>query len=508
MRSPTPVALSRSTVPCSSTPARSVASTASRLRFSSTTDSMPSRCSRCESSRPAGPAPTIPTWVRTGSLPNGSGALAARSLLIGNLRRLAPPQATAASRSSYIIARANRATVRNRRVRFTFRSPPMSPIKDIWPSSFARDWLIALAAVPVLVACGQQGAPPGAPPAVPVHLLKVQPKSVPIVFDLVGQVEGSKQVEVRARVSGILVKQFYREGDPVKEGARLFEIDRAPFEVALAQARAQHAQAIAQVAQTQREETRLKSLVADRAVSRKEYDDSISARQLAEAALQQASASVRQAELNLSYTSVVAPVPGISGRAEHSIGTLITTDAAGSLLTTVNQLSPIWVRFSLAQTDLAKLPSGRVDRASPVDMQLVLPGGTLYPLKGRLNFAATAIDTRLGTQQLRAEFDNPHEELLPGQFVTVRITAGQRDNVFLVPQAAVVQTEKGSLVYAIDAEGKAQARPVKTGDWIGSDWSIMSGLNAGDRVIVDNLLKVRPGVAVTEAPPAAPAPTS
>ena len=129
-------------------------------------------------------------------------------------------------------------------------------------------------------------------------------------------------------------------------------------------------------------------------------------------------------------------------------------------------------------------------------------------MKGRLNFAATAIDTRLGTQQLRAEFDNPHEELLPGQFVTVRITAGQRDNVFLVPQAAVVQTEKTSLVYAIDAEGKAQARPVKTGDWVGADWAIMSGLNAGDRVIVDNLLKVRPGVAVTEAPAAAAAPAS
>src|SRR5437764_415148 len=395
MRSPTPVAPSRSTVLCSSTPARSVASTASRLRFSSTTDSMPSMCSRCESSRPAGPA-------------------------------------------------------------------------------------------------------------VPVHILKVEPKSVPIAFDLVGQVEGSKQVEVRARVSGILVKQFYREGEPVKEGAPLFEIDRAPFEVALAQAKAQHAQATAQVAQTQREETRLKPLVADRAVSRKEYDDSISARQLAEASLQQASAAVRQAELNLSYTSVVAPVSGISGRAEHSIGTLITTDAAGSLLTTVNQLSPIWVRFRLAQTDLAKLPSGRVGRASPVDMQLVLPGGALYPLKGRLNFAATAIDTRLGTQQLRAEFDNPHEELLPGQFVTVRIIAGHRDNVFLVPQAAVVQTEKTSLVYAIDAEGKAQARPVKTGDWVGADWAIMSGLNAGDRVIVDNLLKVRPGLAVSEAPPAPP----
>jgi len=135
----------------------------------------------------------------------------------------------------------------------------------------------------------------------------------------------------------------------------------------------------------------------------------------------------------------------------------------------------------------------------------VLDDGTRYPLKGRLNFAATAIDQRLGTQQLRAEFDNPKQQLLPGGFVSVRVTAGKRDNVFLVPQAAVIQTEKNYLVFAIDADGKAAAKPVQTGDWIGSDWAITSGLAAGDRVIVDNLLKIRPGVAVTEAPPAVPA---
>jgi membrane fusion protein, multidrug efflux system len=366
--------------------------------------------------------------------------------------------------------------------------------------------VVMLVIAALLAACGREGASgastAAAPPAVPVHFVKVEPRSVPISFDVVGQIEGSKQVEVRARVSGILVKQFYREGDPIAEGAPLFEIDRAPFEVALAQAKGQLAQASAQAAQAQREETRLKPLVADRAVSRKEYDDATSARQLAEASMQQANASVRQAELNLSYTRVVAPVAGISGRAEHSLGTLITTDANGSLLTTLNQLSPIWVRFSLAQSDLAKLPGGRVAQSSPVGVQVVLGDGSVYPVKGRLNFAATAIDSRLGTQQLRAEFDNSRQQLLPGQFVTVRITAGQRDNVFLVPQAAVIQTERNYLVFAIDAEGKAQAKPVQTGDWIGSDWAITSGLSAGDRVIVDNLLKIRAGVAVTEAPPA------
>ena len=373
-------------------------------------------------------------------------------------------------------------------------------------SSYAVKRCAALMVLACLAACGKDAAAPAAtaaaPAPIPVHMLTVEPRKVPIRFDVVGQVEGSKQVEVRARVSGILQKQFYNEGDAVKEGAPLFEIDRAPYEIALAQARAQLAQATAQLDQARREEARLKPLVQDRAVSRKEYDDATSSRQLADAAIQQANASIRQAELNLSYTRVTAPLGGITGRAEHSIGTLITTDANGSLLTTINQVTPVWVRFSLAEADLAKLPDGRLNRSTPVTMELLLQDGSPYPLKGRLNFAASAIDTRLGTQQLRAEFDNPRQQLLPGQFVTVRITAGERDKVFLVPQAAVVQTEKGNLVFVVDADGKAQTRPVTTGDWIGKDWTILAGLNAGDKVVVDNLLKVQPGAPVTEAPPA------
>ena len=178
-----------------------------------------------------------------------------------------------------------------------------------------------------------------------VAVLKVAPQRVPIVFNAVGQTEGAKQVEVRARVSGILQKQLYKEGDSVRAGAPLFQIDRAPFEIALAQARAQAEQDKARTEQTQREEERLKPLAQDRAISRKEYDDALSAAQTAAAAQQQSAAKVREAELNLSYTLVTAPVAGVSGRAEHSEGTLITTDAAGSLLTTINQVNPIWVRF-------------------------------------------------------------------------------------------------------------------------------------------------------------------
>jgi len=358
---------------------------------------------------------------------------------------------------------------------------------------------------------GKAGAPaPGAagqaPASVPVHTVRVEPRTVPIEFSVVGQVEGSREVEVRARVAGILQKQMYREGEPVRQGQLLFEIDPSTYEIAVATARAQLAQENARVAQARRDEARLKPLVADRAVSQREYDEALGTLQTSEAAVQQAAANVRQAELNLSYTRVTAPVSGVSGRAVHSIGTLVTTDAAGGLLTTINQLSPVWVRFSLAESELARIPGGRITRNTPADVSVDLPDGSRYPQKGRLNFAAQEIDARVGTQQLRAEFENPREQLLPGQFVRVHLTAGQRSNVFLVPQAAVVQTEKTSLVFVVGPDGKAAARPVQPGAWFGSDWAILSGLNAGDRVITDNLLKVRPGVPVTEAPPVAAAP--
>jgi membrane fusion protein (multidrug efflux system) len=176
------------------------------------------------------------------------------------------------------------------------------------------------------------------------------------------------------------------------------------------------------------------------------------------------------------------------------------------LLTTINQVNPIWVRFSLSESDLAKIPSGRLNGNGAVDVELVLADGSRYPGKGRLNFTATAIDPKLGTQQLRAEFDNSKQQLLPGQFVRVKITAGAHDNVFVVPQTAVMQTEKGYLVFVVDADNKAALRPVQMGEWTGSNWTVMSGLNSGDRIIVDNLLKVRPGAAVTPtAVTAAPA---
>ncbi len=365
---------------------------------------------------------------------------------------------------------------------------------------------LSSAALAVLITgCGQQGADTRhaaapAAPALPAAVLQVAPQRVPIAVEAVGQTEGSKEVEVRARVSGILQKRLYNEGELVRAGAPMFKIDAAPFEIALAQAKAQLAQEQARNEQSRRESMRLKQLAAQKAISQKEYDDANSNLKLSAATLQAAEARVKEAELNLSYTSVIAPVSGVSGRAVRSEGSLITA-GADSLLTSISQADPIWVRFSLAGSDLAKLPQQRLVRGAPVEISLVLPDGTPYPGKGRLNFAATQIDTRLGTQQLRAEFDNAKGQLLPGQFVRVQLVAGQRDNVFLVPQTAVMQAEAGYMLFVLDKEGKAALKPVQLGDWIGADWMVLGGLVAGDRVIVDNLLKLRPGAAVSPLAP-------
>jgi len=361
----------------------------------------------------------------------------------------------------------------------------------------------------LLAGCGQgkpdsaHAAPPP-PPALPAMVIEVAPQRVPITVEAIGQIEGSKEVEVRARVSGIVLKRLYNEGDLVRAGTPMFKIDPAPFEIALAQAKAQLAQEQARNEQSRRESLRLKQLAAEKAISQKEFDDASSNLKLSDATLQAAEARVRDAELNLSYTHVVAPVSGVSGRAVRSEGSLI---AAGgdSLLTSISQVDPIWVRFSLSESDLAKLPQRRLVRGAPIEVRLLLPDGTRYPGKGRLNFAATQIDTRLGTQQLRAEFDNAKGQLLPGQFVRAQLVAGQRENVFLVPQTAVMQAEAGYMLFVLDKENKAALRPVQLGDWIGSDWMVLGGLAAGDRIVVDNLLKLRPGAAVSPlAPPAAP----
>jgi len=358
----------------------------------------------------------------------------------------------------------------------------------------------------LLAGCGKGDAAAGAAPmpAMPVTVIEATPQQVPVTIETVGRIEGSKDVEVRARVSGILTRQSYREGDHVKAGATLFGIDRAPYEIALAQARAALEQDQADLAQAEREAARLKPLVEEKAVSRKEYDDAATALEAARAAVAASAASVRDAELNLSYTDVTAPIAGVTGRAQHSLGTLISAGADSSLLTTMNSIDTVWVRFSFSEQETLQMRKSRGNSA----VKLVLADGSTYAATGRLNFTASTVDTSTGMVQMRAEFANPDRLLLPGQFVRVQVIVGELE-AYLVPQAALAQTEQGKVVFTVSPDNTVAPRPVETSGWSNHDWVVTQGLAPGDRIIVDNLMKLRPGAAVAPhargAGPGAPA---
>jgi membrane fusion protein (multidrug efflux system) len=315
-----------------------------------------------------------------------------------------------------------------------------------------------------------------------VSVIEAQPTNIPNVLEITAQAEGAKETEVRSRVNGILLKRLYEEGSPVEAGQPLFQIDPEPFKITLEEAQAR-------AKQTAREAARLKLLYSKQAVSRKEFDDATSLNEIAQATL-------KTAQLNLKWTTVAAPVSGITGRSLRSEGNLISNTGDAGLLTFIYQINPIWVRFGLSSSDTAQLPGGRLDPKPNTSVELLLSNGRIYPEKGKLNFQSIFIDPKLGTQQMRAEFPNPNSEILPGQFLRIRVTTGMQENVFLVPQAAVVQNERGFMVWTVGPEGKVVPTPIKVGKWSGKNWIVLSGLKAGDRVVTDQLIKIRPGASV------------
>ncbi len=372
--------------------------------------------------------------------------------------------------------------------------------------SWREDVLIAvtiIAAGLVLPACrGDKKAPAPAPPVVSV--MEAVRRDVPVAFEYVAQTQSSHLVNIQARVSGFLDRRMYTEGSAVREGQVLFQMDAKPFRVQLDQARAALAKQEAALETARLNLERTKPLTEQNALSQKDLDDATGRYQSAAADVEQAKAQVETARLNLSYTTITSPVNGISSAALQTDGTYISTQ--NSLLTTVAVLSPIWVNFSLSENEMQsyrdQLGRGllRAPGGQNYEIEVILVDGSLYPYTGRITFAEPSYSAQTGTFLLRATVENPKGVLHPNQYVRVRLKGAIRPKAILLPQRAVQQGSKGHFVWVIGKDGKAEQRPVVVGQWHGDDWFISEGIEAGEQIVVDGGLTLRPGMTVTVKP--------
>lgn len=375
----------------------------------------------------------------------------------------------------------------------------------------ARNAAFLIPLVLAIGACGGGDKPAPAPPAVPqVGVLHVAARAVGVAEEYVAKTLSSRQVVIVSRVNGFLDKRLYEEGSFVKAGQVLYEIDPKPFAAQLQAARAALAQQEAALAVARANLERIKPLVAQDAVSRKDLDQAIGQEKQAAAALESARAQVVQAELNLGYATIRSPLSGLSSYSQIAEGSYVTATAS---LTHVSQISPIWVTFSIAENQIlatrARTSSGqlRLPARERYQVELRLADGTLFPEKGQITFTDAEYNAQNGTFLVRAAFQNKSGLLRPGQFVTARISGAEIPQAILVPQRAVMQGPKGHFVWCLDKEGKTQYRPVSVGSLQGDDWLIDRGLAPGDVVVVDGNMTLRPGVPAKPVP-SAPAPAA
>jgi len=342
-----------------------------------------------------------------------------------------------------------------------------------------------------LIACGKANHSSVSPviDPIPVTFITAQPVELPTTLETVAQTEGAKEIEIRPRVGGILLKRFFVEGKSVKAGESLYLIDPEPYQNALNEANANMLEQQARVKLAREDSQRQKQLIEKGFISRRAFDQSKTDLTLAEAALQSAKARVRQAQLDYSYTNVKAPMSGVTGRSQFSEGNLVSPNT--SVLTTLSQLSPIWVRFSFSENEILQF-GDYLNEKNVHGVTMILSDGSEYPLPGRINFAASKIDTVLAMQEIRATFENPMLSILSGQFVRVRVAAGKVRTVYRVPQVAVLTGDLERYVYVINDDNTLVSRAVTVGNWLGKDWIIETGLNPGDRIVIDNLIRLAP----------------
>ncbi len=361
--------------------------------------------------------------------------------------------------------------------------------------------------------CGKQEAPAPQPPDVKVA--SVLQKDVPIYVEAIGQTRGSTEIEVRARVEGFIQTIDFKEGNPVRKGQLLYTIDPSQYQAALAQAKGTLAEAEAQLARARQDVVRYEPLVAKNAISRQEYETAVVVQRAAEASVEAAKAAAERAQIDLGYTNVVAPENGLAGKTEVYPGTLVGRGQS-TLLTHISQIATIHVRFTIPERDYLyfarrRQEAGKADQAPQLPFELVLADGSVHPEKGRLVFVDRNVDPTTGTILMEAAFPNPGGIVRPGQYARVRAAVDLKKGAILVPQRAVSELQGIYNVAVVGGDDSVEIRMVTPAQRIGNLWVMDAGLKAGERVVVEGLQKVRPGVkvkaeAVTIEESTAPAP--
>jgi membrane fusion protein (multidrug efflux system) len=383
--------------------------------------------------------------------------------------------------------------------------------------TFFRHTLLALALL--LAGCGPKtsGPPlaaPGPPPPMEVGVITIKTEQVTLTQELPGRISAIRVAEVRARVNGIVLKRLFKEGSDVKEGQVLYEIDSAQYEAALDSAQGTLARAEAGLNSARLKLDRMKSLIDSHAVSKQDFDEASGSRNVNDAEVLLGKAAVKTARINLDYTKVNSPITGRIGLSQVTEGAFVRTDQA-TLLATVQQIDRVYVDVNQPISDLIRLKSAvtsgrlKADATGQPSVKLVYENGDIYPEEGTLEVADVTVNALTNSVTVRAVFPNPHGDLLPGMFVRARLEEGTTPDAILVPQLAVSRNSKGEpTALVVGAESKVELRILETSRAVGNKWLVTSGLKPGDKLIINNLQKIRPGAVVkiaTDAP-AAPAP--
>jgi membrane fusion protein, multidrug efflux system len=362
----------------------------------------------------------------------------------------------------------------------------------------------SLSGMALIAACG--GEPPAAPqfPPVEVTVVDVEPRDLPLTLEYPAQLKGVREVEVRARVSGILLERRYEEGAHVEAGEVLFRIDSDPFRAEVARARAALGVEEANFGQASRERDRIVPLYEQKLASLRDRDNALAAFESSEAAVAAARASLRTAELNLSYTDVRAPISGLTSREVRSEGSLVTAGSDSSLLTYIVQADRLYVDLAVPDTDADLVRAALAsDHAHQVGINVTDAAGRAIAEMGKIEFVSPRVDDATGTVAIRAVLDNGNG-VVPGRIVRAHIEGITIANSLVIPKRAVMHGAQGAYVWTLDDKGNPAPAPVQLGALAGNDVAVTAGLTPGARVVVDGLLKIRPGLPVTAVPESTP----